>query len=111
MRRLKRKKLTVIKVSVIVLIAAMLLCSCNRKEKEAGRKDEEKQTEDQKLAEYIEEKYGVASNPIYGRRTVHTEMQSGQKTTTFKEKIKEDSKGQCHLVKTLSRQPLAEQGI
>jgi len=78
MRRLKRKKLTVIKVSVIVLIAAMLLCSCNRKEKEAGRKDEEKQTEDQKLAEYIEEKYGVASNPIYGRRTVHTEMQSGQ---------------------------------
>lgn len=46
----------------------------------------------QKIAEYIEQKYGVASNPIYGRRTVHTEMQSGQKTTTFKEKIKEDSK-------------------
>lgn len=102
MRRLKREKSTVIKVSVIVLIVAMLLCSCNRKEKEAGRKDGEKQTEDQKIAEYIEQKYGVASNPIYGRRTVHTEMQSGQKTTTFKEKIKEDSKDGSVLYKKVA---------
>lgn len=98
MRCFGGKKRSFINVSVVVLISAMLLCSCNKKEKEA----DEKAKEQQELAEYIEQRYGVASNPVYGRRTAFIERQPGQKTTTFKEKIKKVSKGGAVLYKKMN---------
>lgn len=99
MRCLKKRRF--ISVSVIALIMAILLCSCNKKE-EVPEKDKGKQAKELELAEFIKQKYGIASNPIYGRYTAHTEKQVGQTTTTSKERIKENSKGGAILYKKMN---------
>lgn len=109
MQYLKKKKRRF--VSVLVLITAILLCSCNKKEEEAPGKDKGKQTEEQELAEFIKQKYGIASNPIYGRHTVHTEKQVGQTTTTSKNRIKKNSKGGSVLYKKMDSEKKTDEYV
>lgn len=85
-----------------MLILAFSLCSCGDKKTEEIEQDKTVSAESQDVWKYLEEYYGIADNPVYGRRIAHMEIKTGTKTTTYDEKIKEDSKGGAVFYKTVT---------
>lgn len=111
MQYLKKKKRRFVNVSVMALMIAILLCSCNKKVEEAPGKEKGKQAKEQEFAEFIKQKYGIASNPIFGRKTAHTEKQVGQTTTTSKTRITENSKGGSILYKKMDSEKKTDEYV
>lgn len=85
-----------------MLILAFSLCSCSDKKIDEIEQDNTISVPSQDVHKYVEEYYGIADNPVYGRLITHTEIKTGTKTTTFDEKIKEDSKGGSVFYKTVT---------
>lgn len=78
---------------VIILNLVFLLCACidkNTTINENGQNDNVN-VELKEEKKYIEQMYGIADNPVYGKRIIHTETETKQ--ATYTEKINEDSKG------------------
>lgn len=86
-----------------MLTITCLLCSCSDKQinENENETNASVRSESQEIQNFIEEKYGVADNPIYGRCIAHSEIEAGTKTTNLDEKINEDSKGGSVFYKTV----------
>lgn len=101
MRQIINKKIEFKNLMVFMLIVVFLLCSCGDKPVDENRQDDTVSAESQEIRNYIEERYGFADNPIYGKCIAHAEIETGTKTTTYDEKIKEDSRGGSVFYKTV----------
>lgn len=93
MRQMINRMIEFKSLMAFMLTVAFLLCSCSDKQMNENRQDDAVSEESRKIRNFIEERYGIADNPVYGSCIVHKEIEAGTKTTTYEEKIKEDSKG------------------
>lgn len=101
MRKIINKIIDFKNLMIFMLIVVFLLCSCSDKPMDENRQDDTVSAESQEIHNYIEERYGFADNPIYGKCIAHAEIETGTKTTTYDEKIEEDSKGGSVFYKTV----------
>ena len=102
MKQEKKRKLNNWIMAILMLILSFSTCSCSGKKADEAEQDNPVSMESQDVQKYVEEHYGIADNPVYGSRIAHTETEMGTTTTTYNEKIKEDSKGGSVFCKTVT---------
>ncbi len=80
-------------MGIVAGVAAVVLCACSgypKSENDWGNAEEEYEDE---IKLYIEERYGLADNPVYGIRVSNTVRKDGSRKTTYDEEFIEGSNG------------------
>lgn len=98
------------KMTGISLLFIFLIWINNVKEVTADQENENEwtKTKEEQAQEYIEGKYGIADNPVYGKHVTHTKIMEGIISKNYEESFKENSKGGIVFLKNLTSEGKTE---
>lgn len=75
----------------IICLMALGTCSCTNDKNSTNENVEIHVSEEDEISSYIENNFGFADNPVYGRKIAHTESSEGMQKITWEEELDENS--------------------